>query len=174
MQPDAFGWSSMNRAGARTVGPGREGGFTLTEALLVLVVFGMMMSIAIPRMDTYARAARRRSALAQFTAAHSLARTAAVRYGRPAEFHIDATTARFWVEVDTATGSGGHRDTLGLIHNVAEGPVTMTSTRSVVCFDRRGLAYTDGTCQSGNLMVTFTAASVADTVQTTVLGKILR
>lgn len=156
--------------------PGRtavtEAGFTLTEMLVAVTVFSLLIVIVAPRLNTSLRGAQGRSAAAQFASAHFMARTAAMRYGRPAELHIDATNARFWVEADTLV-AGGARDTIGVVHGLS-GRLTMASTRSVVCFDRRGLAWTGGSCQPGDATVIFSGVGRSDTVTTTILGKLVR
>ena len=148
-------------------------GFTLIEFLIVLAVFAVLVALAVPRIDIALRASQGRSAVTEFTAAHFLARTSAMRYGRPAELHIDAGSKRFWVVVDT-TVAGGTTDTVGTVHTLTYGNMTMTSTRSYLCFDRRGLAWAVSPCEAGDVTVTFTQGSRVDSVTTTVLGKIVR
>lgn len=148
-------------------------GFTIPEAALTLLVLGTLTALAIPRIDTGLRRVRLQSAGAELTTAHFLARTSAMRYGRPAELHIDAANSRFWVQVDTSI-SAGTPDTVGSIHRMSDAGITMTSTRAILCFDRRGLAYTAGTCEAPDALVTFSLAGRTDTVRTTAIGKIVR
>src|ERR1041384_4525947 len=58
-------------------------GFTVAEMLVVLVVFAMLLALAIPRIDTGLRRARLQQAKGELTTAAFLARTSAMRYGRP-------------------------------------------------------------------------------------------
>ncbi len=144
------------------------------ELMAVCVVIGLLILIIIPRIDLALRAASRHSAAAQFTTAHAMARATAVRYSRPSELHIDPANGLFYVVVDTTLAGSGIKDTVGFIHRLGTSDLTITSTRTLLCFDRRGLASTVGTCQAGDATVTFVSNGKADTVITTTLGKILR
>jgi Tfp pilus assembly protein FimT len=149
-------------------------GLTITELVLVIVFLAVLLAIAIPRIDTGLQRAHLQGAAAELTTAHFLARASAMRYGRPAELHIDAANGNFWVAVDTSLAGSGTKDTVGPVHRMAAANVTMTSTRSILCFDRRGLAYTFGTCEAPNALITFSLSGRTDTVQTTAIGKIIR
>lgn len=155
-------------------GPTPESGITYMELMAVCVVIGLLILIIIPRIDFSLRAARRHAAAAQFATAHDMARAAASRYGRVAEFHIDPTNGLYYVAVDTTLNGTGTKDTVGMVHRLPAGDMTMTSTRTLVCFDRRGLASTAGSCQAGDATVTFVSGGKADTVTTSSLGRILR
>ena len=154
--------------------PTPESGITSMELMAVCVVIGMLIVIIIPRIDVSLRAARRHAAASQFATAHDMARAAAVRYGRVAEFHIDAANGVYYAAVDTTLNGTGTKDTVGLVHRLPASDMTMTSTRTLVCFDRRGLASTAGSCQGGDATVTFVSGGKADTVTTSTLGRILR
>ncbi len=149
----------------------RGKGFTLVEMLIVLTVMGVIAAVALPSLATAYRQRATRGAVDRLAMAHSLARATAIRFGRVAELHIDAANSRFWVEVDTS--GTGIRDTVGLI-NGPGGQVTMSSNRSLLCFDARGLTTTRGVCESGDVLVQFSLLGRTDTLQTTVLGKVLR
>lgn len=148
-------------------------GFTVVEVTLTVVVLSIMLALALPGLARSARATKTRSAAAQFASTHALARASAMRYGRTAELHIDAASKRFWVEVDTSA-VGGVTDTIGTIQNLTDDPLVMTSSRALLCFDRRGLATTANTCEPGDATITFAIGTRADTVTTSVLGKIVR
>ena len=149
----------------------RSKGFTLFELLMVLTVMGLMVAILMPSMATSLRQRATRGAVDRLATAHSLTRATAIRFGLLAELHIDATNSRFWVEVDTS--GTGIRDTVGLMSDLA-GQVTMSSTRSLLCFDPRGLTTTRGACESGDVLVQFSLSGRTDTLRTTILGKVLR
>ena len=149
----------------------RGDGFTLIEMLIVITVMGVLATILMPSMVTSFRQRATRGAVDRLAMTHSLARATAVRFGRVAELHIDAANGRFWVEVDTS--GTGIRDTVGLMNDVA-GQVTMSSDRSLLCFDSRGLTTTRNACESGDALVQFSMQGRTGTFQTTVLGKVLR
>ncbi len=149
----------------------RGAGFTLIEMLIVVTIMGVMVAILMPTLVTSVRQRATRGAVDRLAMSHGLARATAVRFGRVAELHIDAANGRFWVEVDTS--GTGIRDTVGLMNDLA-GQVTMSSTRSLLCFDSRGLTTTRNACESGDALVQFSLLGRTDTLQTTVLGKVLR
>jgi prepilin-type N-terminal cleavage/methylation domain-containing protein len=160
----------------RPVRVGGQRGFTLLEILIVLAVMATLIAIAMPKSTDRARQAVR-FAVDRFASAHSLARATGIRMGRMGEFHIDAANSRFWVEVDT-TGTGV-TDTVGMVSDLSPESVTMTSTRSLLCFDGRGLpdlrTTTGGNaCQPGDATVVFSRDGVADTLEITALGKVIR
>ena len=146
-------------------------GFSVTELVIAMAMFGILTAVSAPQIRLATQRAKVKAAANEFTSLISLARTTAVRDGRQAELHLDAATGRFWIEVDAASST---KDTISYVRTIATDGVTATSTRSLVCFDRRGLAVTPGSCQSGDVTVTFSYGNHADTVQTTVMGKVLR
>ncbi len=146
-------------------------GFTLLEMLIVITVMGVIVAVSLPSMVTAFRQRATRGAVDRLAMAHGLARATAVRFGRVAELHIDAANGRFWVEVDTS--GTGIRDTVGVMNDL-DGQVTMLSDRTLLCFDLRGLTTTRGACEAGDALVQFSLLGRTDTLQTTVLGKVLR
>lgn len=147
--------------------------FTLVELILVLVLIGLALAIAGPPLaEAYWRSSAR-GAVDEFVTTHELARSTAVRYGRVARLRIDAAGGRFWAEVDTGqTGSG--RRVIGGVKRVGDVGLRMTSDRSTICFDSRGLATRREACESADVTVIFSAPNWADTVEVTALGKVLR
>jgi len=87
---------------------------------------------------------------------------------------LDDTAQRFWIDVDTSANGIGQRATIANIRYVSDAGLQMTSTRALLCFDARGIASTAGSCESGDAKVIFSDGVVADTVSTTILGKVLR
>ena len=146
-------------------------GFTMLEMLIVMTVMGVILAVSLPSMVTAFRQRATRGAVDRLAMAHGLARATAVRLGRVAELHIDAANGRFWVEVDTS--GTGIRDTIGVMNDLG-GQVTMLSDRTLLCFDLRGLTTTRGACEAGDALVQFSLQGRTDTLQTTVLGKVLR
>lgn len=150
----------------------RAKGFTMVEIVIVLTISVVLVAIVMPSLVASLGQRATRGAVHRLTATHSLARATAVRFGRVAELHIDAANARFWVEVDTS--GTGIRDTVGLMNDLSEEQITMSSNRSLLCFDSRGLTTTRNACESGDALVQFSVGGHTDTFQTTVLGKVLR
>lgn len=155
---------------------GTPKGMTLVEMLIVIIVLGAITAIIGPGLATWYRSRLVRGASDQFQAYHQLTRSSALRYGRLAELHIDATNDVYWIEVDTS--GTNQRDTIGAIQSMPSS-VSLTSTRQLLCFDSRGLPTTrttsaGSTCDAPNVTVIFTLDSYVDTVKTTALGLVER
>ncbi len=151
-------------------------GFTLVELLIVITIMGTIMAIGLPQMVTLFQGRAVPNAVDQFAATHSFTKATAIRWGRMAELHIDATNNRYWVEIDTS--GTGNRMMVGGYRYVSDN-IGMTSDRSLVCFDQRGLPTTRKTtagssCEDADLTAIFTFGTRVDTVETTALGKVLR
>ena len=149
-------------------------GFTLVEVIITLGLLAIIAAMGAPRLSAALRRRTTQTAADQFATAHSLARATAVRYGRVAQLHIDAGTKRFWVDVDTSANNVGQRATIWYKRDLTQPGLVMSSNRSLLCFDARGLPLVLGACESGDATVIFTALDKADTVTTAALGKILR
>lgn len=153
----------------------RRSGFTLLEGIIVMSILAVLSAIGAPTLSDALRKRTTSSAADQFSAAHSLARATAVRYGRVARLHIAPSTRSFWIDVDTSATGINQRGTVGDVRQLdAVTGLTMTSTRTLLCFDARGLAATRDPCQAGDAQVIIAMSGAADTVNTTVLGKVLR
>jgi prepilin-type N-terminal cleavage/methylation domain-containing protein len=149
-----------------------ERGFTVIELMIVMLIVGMITSLTVPKLRTGLRQRAVRSAGNDFVLVHSFARSTALRYGRTALLRIDASGGRYWVEVDTS--GTGVRDTVGVLRDLSNTGVQMSSTQSVMCFDARGLAAISATCSSGGAVIVFASQGWADTVRLTTLSKVLR
>jgi prepilin-type N-terminal cleavage/methylation domain-containing protein len=151
-------------------------GFTLLEGIIVMSILAVLSAIGAPTLSDALRERTTSSAADQFAATHSLARATAVRYGRTAQLHITPNTKSWYIEVDTSATGINQRAKIGHVRQLdAVTGLTMTSTRSLVCFDARGIASTTvAGCQAGDAQVIFAMSGAADTINTTVLGKVLR
>lgn len=149
-------------------------GFTIIESIMVVSIIGIVAAIGGPKVSSALQRRTTSSAAVQFVTAHSLTRSTAIRYSRVAQLHIDAAGQRFWVDVDTSANGVGQRATIANIRYVSDVGLQMASNRALLCFDARGIASTAGSCESGDAKVTFSDGVVADTVSTTLLGKVLR
>ena len=181
MQPTTDGRGPLSQA--RTLAPAsaprvtrlrarNNTGFTMLELLISLGVLAVLAGITTPKIVAQRQAAQRRAATYQFVSAHSLTRAIAVRSGRRAELHVDPSDMRFWVVVDTGQ-TAGVTDTVRMV-SLDAAQLTMSSDRTVLCFDARGLATTAGACETADAVVTFAEPSKTDTVRFTALGQELR
>ena len=147
-------------------------GFTFIELLSVLVVIGLILIIALPKLNEAFRQRSVVTAADRLVLAHSLARSTALRYGRVAQLHIDPTKTQFWVDVDTS--GTGQRQIIGGVQTLSSGGLTFTATRTLLCFDARGLPTTRTGCTAGGDTVVFTLSGRTSSVVVTSLGKVLR
>jgi len=149
-------------------------GFTMIETIMVLTLVAIVAAIGAPKLTAALQRRTTASAADQFVLTHSLTRSTALRYGRVAQLHIDATLKRFWIDVDTSANGVGQRATIASVRDVSGDGLVMTSTRALLCFDAGGIASTSGSCESADVTVIFSDGATADTVATTALGKVLR
>jgi prepilin-type N-terminal cleavage/methylation domain-containing protein len=152
----------------------RQGGFTLLEIIITMSLLAVIAGMGAPRLSASLRRRTTQTAVDQFVAAQSLARTTAVRYGRVAQLHINASAASFWIDVDTSGTGVNQRATVWYARNLAQPNFTMTSNRSLLCFDARGLPSTVAPCEAADAQVIFRALDKADTLNIASLGKVLR
>ncbi len=151
----------------------RQAGITLADLAVTLAFVGVVLAIATPPLAKLYKRNATRLAAGEFVTTHRLARSMALEYGRVAELHIDAAGDRFWVEVDTGY-AGGVSDTIGQVRNIGEFGVGITSNRSLLCFDSRGLPTVRSYCDEADALVVFTREDKSDTVKISAFGKLLR
>lgn len=158
---------------ARSAG---RAGVTLLELVMVIVVVGIILGLSLPLASGLVGKFRSGSARDVFVNYYARARAVAIQYGREGRLHIEAAKARFWVETDTGRPGATAADTIGLVLDVAReyGGVTMYSTRRVLCFDSRGLPFTDSKCEPHDAAVVFARSDRADTVQLSLGGTVVR
>lgn len=150
-------------------------GFTLIEMLAVLVIIGVMMTMAIRPLNRQRQAINARSARVAASQGLALARSAAIARGCTAVFHLNVTAtpnSKMWVTACRATTvgrAGAAVDTLGRIDTLNNRfGVTVTGTADSVRYDARGfsVSYTSGA-------FAFSAASnVRDTLTINAMGRV--
>ena len=149
-------------------------GFTIIEGVIAMTIISILAAIGGPHIAAALQSRTSGSAADQFVLVHSLARATALRYGRIAQLHIDPSNDKFWVDVDTSADGSNQRGVISNVRDVSGNGLTMTSSRTLLCFDARGIPSTLGTCQPGDAQVIFSDGPRADTIVTTALGKVLR
>jgi len=103
----------------------------------------------------------------------SLAKAAAVRFGRPAVLHIDVYRDEMWVEVDTTVAGTGAVDTLGFFSFAEQLDVDLKSNRATLCFNGRGIGVTRAACPDAGAAIIVSLHSKADTVFVSRVGRVL-
>ena len=158
-----------------------QSGFTLMEAMIGISVVGILAEMTYSRTDTWDRFATR-GAAEQFISAHHKARTTAVRFGAVAELHIDASTDRFWVQIDTTASGSGGMDTIGVVVDLSEDQVDLRANSSLLCFDplfallrpARLIAAAAGCPTTGSVAVAFSRGSSSDSLSITASGLLFK
>ena len=149
-----------------------ERGISLTEALIGLVVVGVLLAVALPKLIPVFRQGTVGTTADRVVLAHSLARATAVRYGRVARLNLDPSLGRFWVDVDTS--GTGLRQLIGSMQYLSTTGLTMTASRTMLCFDARGFATTRGGCAGADATVTIALGTRSTTLTITSLGRVVR
>ena len=150
----------------------RRRGVTVIELVVVMSFVGLMSAMALPSFTRAYNASASRTAADVFVRTNELARATAVRFGRVARLHIDASQSAFWLDADTS--GTGQRAIVGGVRRYANYGLALSSSDTLVCFDTRGLRSIRDNCQSGPTTVVFSRSERADTVQITSLGKLIR
>ena len=139
-------------------------GFTLIELILVVVVSGMMLVFAVPRIANSLQRTDVEGARTRTVALFNLARANAIESNRHASLLLTSTTAMI-----TAQAPGGGTDTLALEDFSAYG-VNLASSRTSITLDPRGVAMGLG---SSTAIIVLSKGSYADTVQITGFGRVI-
>ena len=167
---DAF----RQETGAGMFSQSTRRGFTIIDVIVTTGLVALVAGIGAPELTDALRRRATQTAADQFTSTHALARATAIRYGRVAQLHIDAASRRFWVDVDTSANNVGQRAVVRYERVLSDPGVQVSSDRALLCFDASGLASDIAPCERGDAQLVFSLVDAADTVRTTVLGKVLR
>jgi prepilin-type N-terminal cleavage/methylation domain-containing protein len=144
---------SMNRSG-----------YTLAEMIVVMVIFGVVTGLSIPRLQGLVSSSGLRSAQMQTASYLAQARAVAVQRGREARFIRDGNS--IYVTVDSA----GTQVTYARAHDLQrEHGVTVSTTTNQIAFDPRGFAIGTSSMEK----VRLTRSGLTDSVCVTKLGKVI-
>ena len=138
--------------------------FTLIEMLSVIVMIGLVLMIAAPRLSLTSRAIKVQSAAVDLTARLSMARQSAISRGAESVLHLSAN--KVWVTVDL---NGTHtllKDTLFLQHRYG---VSVVASMDTIRYNNRGFAKL-----GANQTFQITKEGDARTVCVTAGGQVLR
>lgn len=142
-------------------------GFTLIEMLLVIIIMGIVLSMASPKLGTAAAQMAVHNARNEVSAMISLARALAVQNGRRASFIQEGNTVR----VELALGYGSATDTIATRDLAGQHKVTVGPSQALeIPFDPRGFAIRSST--DGSRIISVRRDAFTDTVCVIGLGKI--
>ena len=139
-------------------------GYTLTEMLVVLVVFGVVTGLSIPRLQGVNSSAAVKSGRMATASYLAQARSIAIQRGREARFVRSGNT------ISVTVDSSGTQVVYARARNLnnANG-LTLTSTQDLISFDPRGYAIGVGSTQR----FTMVRDGIRDSVCVTKLGKVI-
>ena len=135
------------------------GGFTVIETVAVLVVAGILLSIAVPRFSSVRDASAVRASMTDLGAAFSAARQMAVTRRTTVSVVLDTAAGEVLLR---AEGRILLRHALGTQYGVLVG-----SDRDSAVYDPRGLAY-----GLSNLSITIRRGNFSDTLTMSRLGRV--
>src|SRR5689334_11194371 len=135
-------------------------GFSLVEAMVVVVIIGVLTLILVPRIEPLVASRAVASARAGFTTLYARARVAAVQNRRQATITIDQNMMSFSL-------SGGTQNVGGAVRFDSTYRVTATASPTTVVIQPTGLVTTGLPFQ-----LILVRSNAADTVRITDLGKL--
>lgn len=140
----------------------RRNGFTLIEMMMVVVVTGLIMLVAFPRVRSGLIKSSIRSARGDIVSMHSQARNAAVQYGKPTLVSFSGDRAAVLLEVVP-----GSYDTLGGVQDMSDKYGVRLNASQDWKFDPRGFGLLGGT-------VRISRSGYADTITVSGFGRVVQ
>lgn len=144
----------------------RRGGYTLAELLIVIVIAGIIASIAVPRLSTMIRHLSARSAVSTVVSDLTLARTQAVREGRTVSLTVTGT-GTYQVTVDQGADPDRVLKTVDV--SGTQKNVSLTPNPTTISFDPRGMLRPG----SGDQLVV-NRGTMTDIVSVSAVGRVYR
>jgi type II secretion system protein H len=144
----------------------RRGGYTLAELLVVIVIMGIIASIAVPRLSTFIRHLSARSAVSKVVSDLTLARTQAVREGRTVSLTVTGT-GTYRVTVDQGANPARVLKTVNV--SGTQKNVSLTPNPTTIAFDPRGMLRPGSGAQ-----LVVTRGTVKDSVSISAVGRVYR
>lgn len=148
---------------------GSRHGFTLVEAMLVVVVAGIMAMFGYPKLQQSLIKANVRNARSQAIALYSQARSAALETGRVARLTFGGTAAVVTASPRLVPSPSSTVDTIGAPQNFTQqyGVTVTGSPAAVLTIDPRGLG-------SAATTVYFDRAGVRDSMVVSGFGRVVK
>ncbi|MDH3733715.1 MAG: GspH/FimT family pseudopilin [Gemmatimonadota bacterium] len=151
----------------------RDAGFTMIELVITMALTVVAMAIVAPQTAKSFHQSEVRSAANEVHSVHTLARTTAIQYGRRVSLMIgtgqgrgQARTNLLTLRADTSLAQTGEV----LLRAISLRDVDLVSDRRLLCFDARGLPYTDAECEQPDATMIVKNVARADTLRFSPLG----
>jgi len=143
-------------------------GYSLPELLATLVILGILVALAAPRLRGVGKAAKQTGAMNQLATDLSLTRMRAIRAGNAARLVIDATGTAYRVEVRKADGVT--MDTVKTVRITQNYPgLLLRPVLDSVVFDSRGMRR-----RGTEVIRAMRDTARVDSIKITPLGKVTR
>lgn len=156
-------------------GSHRRAGFTILELMIVMIIAGVIATIAIPRMGSVQARQSAQNARDAFVWMGTRARARAIERGTTQLLKIDPASDRAWIIKRNPTSAA---DTAQVVDFQGEFDATVsTSTGSVVtiCYNTRGYAWAcDAASPTTDVIVSFETGRETATARVRPLGQIER
>lgn len=148
----------------------RKSGYSLVETVVSLVVSGIILLIAMPRMRDLLLRSDVRSARSALVRLHAQARAAAAESGRTTRLRIDGNRVVVLASPRRRACAGTcTADTIGAVHDFDETyGVALTSTVDSLMIDPRGLN------RGPEAVVRVGNSAMLDSMQVTSFGRVVR
>lgn len=155
--------------------PGRRGGYTLMEIVVVLGLAALLLGLAIPPIGRMRTRTALRDGRAAVTRALVEARAGATRFQRTSVVTIDPAAGVLRAAIDTSSG-GSATDTLllGRFEVLGEYGVSLESDRAALCFGVDGVGTVAPACPLTGAEIVLRRGQSADTLLVNIAGRIVR
>jgi prepilin-type N-terminal cleavage/methylation domain-containing protein len=141
-------------------------GYTLTEMVTVMVIFGVATGLGMPRLQGVTSSAGLRSARTQTMMYVAQARSLALQRGREARFVRSGDVIKVTVDSSGTQVVYSRPHDLKREHGVS---ILSATTRDTIAFDPRGFAVGTGSVES----IRLTRGGMRDSVCVTKFGKVI-
>ena len=139
-------------------------GYTLTEMMVVLIVFGVVTGLSIPRLQGVNSSAAVKSGRMATASYLAQARSIAIQRGREARFVRSGNT------ISVTVDSSGTQVVYARARNLSTtNGLTLSATHDLIAFDPRGFAIGVGSTEQ----FTMVRDGIRDSVCVTKLGKVI-
>jgi prepilin-type N-terminal cleavage/methylation domain-containing protein len=169
----------MNRAMQRSRICSAREGFTLVEMLIVMIIFGALLTFAIPSFTQLSKGRNAQNARDALVWMATRARARAIERGEVQLLKIDPANERVSIVWRRTTGAAAATDTLEAVNFATVHNATISTTANTViilCYSPRGFAFVcDGALSpTVDTNVDFSHGGKTATARVKILGQIER
>jgi prepilin-type N-terminal cleavage/methylation domain-containing protein len=142
-----------------------RGGFSLAEILIVLVIIGIAVAMAVPRMEGVLHQSALQGAMNRVASDVTLARLRAVRTATSTALRVNSTGTGYTVVIDP-NGTNTDYKTVSFTDDYKG--LTLAPVSTTITFDSRGML------QTGSATLTATRQGRSETVTISGVGRVYR